>query len=86
MDVVVRIFGLGLAYQWDIWNVFDIFVVLGTFSTTTAILLGSQNSTVYQIQELFLICIAFKLVQKLNILNQLFKIAMCVYFLRLLTI
>lgn len=78
MDVTVRLFGLGRSYWRGGWNMFDIFVVLGTFSTTVAIMTGSTSFVVEQLQKLFLVSIAFKLVQKFNNLNQLFKTALCV--------
>lgn len=75
MDVVVRMFGLGRSYWRGGWNIFDIFVALGTFGTTAAIMLGFTSFVVEQLQKLFLVSIAFKLVQKFNNLNQLFKTA-----------
>lgn len=77
-DVLVRLFGLGRSYWRGRWNIFDLVVVVGTFTTTTAMLLGSQNFAVEQLQKLFLVSIAFKLVQKFNNLNQLFKTALFV--------
>jgi hypothetical protein len=77
-DVVVRLFGLGRSYWRGGWNIFDIVVVLGTFATTTAMLLGSENFAIQQLQKLFLVSIAFKLIQKFNNLNQLFKTAVFV--------
>ncbi|KAF8321114.1 hypothetical protein DL93DRAFT_1599778 [Clavulina sp. PMI_390] len=75
VDVIVRLVGLGRAYWRGGWNIFDIIVCLGTFSTTIAILLGSTSFMTAQLQKLFLVSIAFKLVQKFNNLNQLFKTA-----------
>lgn len=80
VDIVVRLFGLGRTYWKSGWNLFDVFVVLGTFSTTTAIILGSQSFVVEQLQKLFLVSIAFKLIQKFNNLNQLFKTAVYVLY------
>lgn len=77
-DVIVRLFGLGRSYWRGGWNIFDVVVVIGTFTTTTAILLGSGNFVIQQLQKLFLVSIAFKLVQKFNNLNQLFKTAVFV--------
>ncbi|KAG8944623.1 calcium channel protein [Tulasnella sp. 424] len=74
VDIVVRISGLGLrSFRANGWNLFDVFVVAGSFATTVPIVLGSKNFAVEQLQKLFLVCIAFKLVQKNSGLNQLFK-------------
>ncbi|KAG9050174.1 calcium channel protein [Tulasnella sp. UAMH 9824] len=74
VDIAVRITGLGLrSFRANGWNLFDVFVVTGSFATTVPIVLGSKNFAVEQLQKLFLVCIAFKLVQKNSGLNQLFK-------------
>ncbi|KIO32428.1 hypothetical protein M407DRAFT_214388 [Tulasnella calospora MUT 4182] len=74
VDIAVRISGLGLrSFRANGWNIFDVFVVAGSFATTVPIVLGSKNFAVEQLQKLFLVCIAFKLVQKNSGLNQLFK-------------
>ncbi|KAG9004060.1 calcium channel protein [Tulasnella sp. JGI-2019a] len=76
IDIIVRMTGLGIrSFTANGWNLFDVFVVLGSFGTTVPIVLGSQGFLVNQLQKLFLVCIAFKLVQKNNSLNQLFKTA-----------
>lgn len=81
VDIMVRITGLGLrSFRANGWNLFDVFVVSGSFATTVPIVMGSQGFTIQQLQKLFLVCIAFKLVQKQNGLNQLFKTSMCVTF------
>lgn len=77
-DVVVRLSGLGRSYWKGGWNIFDIVVAFGTFITTSAIMLGSRNFVFQQLQKLFLVSIAFKLIQKFNNLNQLFKTAVFV--------
>jgi hypothetical protein len=73
IDIGVRVCGLGRSFYKNGWNVFDVFVVVGTFVTTLAILFGSTGFVTQQLQKLFLVSIAFKLVQKLNNLNHLFK-------------
>ncbi|KAG9016762.1 calcium channel protein [Tulasnella sp. 427] len=74
IDIAVRILGLGLrSFRANGWNLFDVLVVAGSFATTVPIVLGSTNFAVEQLQKLFLVCIAFKLVQKNSGLNQLFK-------------
>jgi len=50
-------------------------VITGSFATTIPILLSTTNQAAIQLQKLFLVSIAFKLVQKNNALNRLFKIA-----------
>ncbi|KAF8337378.1 Ion transport protein-domain-containing protein [Cantharellus anzutake] len=73
VDICVRWIGLGRSFTANGWNIFDVFVVLGTITTTLAIVGGSKGFAVQQFQKLFLVSMAFKLVQKLNHLNQLFK-------------
>ena len=72
----MRLSGLGWrSFVQNGWNVYDVFVVAGTFTTTIPILLHTNNQAAIQLQKLFLVSIAFKLVQKNNSLNQLFKTA-----------
>jgi hypothetical protein len=79
IDIVVRFTGLGLnSFRSNGWNLFDVIVVTGSFATTIPALqaslhnaAGSQASK--QVQKLFLVSIALKLVQRLDSLNQLFK-------------
>jgi hypothetical protein len=78
VDVAVRLFGLGHSFWESGWNLFDVFVALGTLSTTSAIMLGSGGYVVDQLQKLFLVSISFKLIQRFNNLNQLFKTALWV--------
>ncbi|KAG8875562.1 calcium channel protein [Tulasnella sp. 331] len=75
-DTIVRMTGLGLrSFTANGWNHFDVLIVFGSFATTVPIVLGSKGFLINQLQKLFLVCIAFKLVQKNNSLNQLFKTA-----------
>lgn len=84
VDVLVRFSGLGYAsFRANGWNLFDCVVVAGSFGTTFVILAGRNFFWVQQAQKLFLVSMAFKLVQKSNSMNQLFKTAMCVIQLRL---
>ena len=74
VDVAVRWFGLGWAsFQANGWNLFDIVVAGGSFVTTLMVRFGSEGFLLEQLQKLFLVSIAFKLVQKNNSLNMLFK-------------
>ncbi|CAD6887851.1 unnamed protein product [Tilletia laevis] len=76
-DIVVRMYGIGLRSFVDTWwNLYDLAVVAGTLATTIPLLrpgVGSQVNV--QFQKIFLTGIAFKLVQKSDSLNQLFKLA-----------
>lgn len=75
-DIVIRFLGLGWAsFKANGWNLFDCFVVVGGGGTTIIALGGFRISAAQQLQKLFLVLIAFKLVQKSNSLNQLFKTA-----------
>lgn len=47
-------------------------------ATTLSTLLGAAGFAARQAQKLFLVCVAFKLMQKLDSLNQLFKTAVYV--------
>ena len=79
IDIVVRWFGLGFrSFKANGWNIFDVIVAVGALTTTVIDRSGSQSFLIAQLQKLFLVSIAFKLVQRTNSLNQLFKTAMCV--------
>ncbi|BEI83049.1 hypothetical protein CcaverHIS002_0309170 [Cutaneotrichosporon cavernicola] len=79
VDIVVRFIGLGFkAFRSNGWNLFDVIVVAGSFATTIPALQASAsgvegNQASKQVQKLFLVAIALKLVQRLDALNQLFK-------------
>lgn len=78
VDIFVRLYGLGWrSFRENAWNLYDLFVVVGTLATTIPLLsnLAGQQVNV-QLQKIFLTCVAFKLVQKSNALNQLFRTAM----------
>lgn len=76
-DVVVRFSGLGWrSFRANGWNLFDIVVAGGSFITTLIVRSGSSGFVIQQLQKLFLVSIAFKLVQRTNSLNMLFKTAM----------
>jgi hypothetical protein len=51
---------------------------VGSFVTTLIVRFGTSNFLIQQLQKLFLVSIAFKLVQRTNSLNKLFKTAMYV--------
>lgn len=79
LDLVIRFYGLGMkSFRANGWNIFDLVVITGSFATTIptlyTTLAGGQPSQVNtQLQKLFLVSIAFKLVQRVSSLNQLFK-------------
>ena len=74
IDVAVRWFGLGwTSFRANGWNLFDIVVAGGSFVTTLMVRFGTDSFALDQLQKLFLVSIAFKLVQRNNSLNMLFK-------------
>lgn len=76
IDVIVRFIGLGwTSYFANGWNYFDVLVSVGSFVTTLIVRFGGIGFAVQQLQKLFLVSIAFKLVQRTNSLNKLFKTA-----------
>ncbi|KAL1742981.1 Ion transport protein-domain-containing protein [Schizophyllum fasciatum] len=76
LDVLVRFIGLGwLSFRANGWNLFDIIVAVGSFITTLIVRFGESGFVTQQLQKLFLVSIAFKLVQRTNSLNKLFKTA-----------
>lgn len=84
IDVAVRWYGLGWrSFRANGWNLFDIVIAFGSFVTTLVVRFGSTNFAIQQLQKLFLVSIAFKLVQRANSLNMLFKTAVYVLFYRL---
>jgi voltage-dependent calcium channel len=77
IDTLVRLFGLGWrSFRANGWNLFDIVVAGGSFVTTLIVRFGTSGFAIQQLQKLFLVSIAFKLVQRTNNLNKLFKTAM----------
>ncbi|KAJ4481205.1 Ion transport protein-domain-containing protein [Lentinula aciculospora] len=76
IDVIVRLYGLGWrSFRANGWNLFDILVTLGSFATTFIARFGNIGFLGQQLQKLFLVLLAFKLVQRSNSLNKLFKTA-----------
>jgi hypothetical protein len=79
LDLIVRFIGLGpRSFRSNGWNLFDIIVITGSFVTSIPALTKSSsgllgNQVIVQLQKLFLVAIALKLVQRNNALNQLFK-------------
>ncbi|KAJ7661709.1 Ion transport protein-domain-containing protein [Mycena rosella] len=76
VDVLVRLYGLGVrSFQSNGWNDFDLIVAGGSFITTLIVRFGTIGFATQQLQKLFLVSIAFKLVERTNNLNKLFKTA-----------
>ena len=79
IDLLVRFYGLGLnSFRKNGWNIFDVVVITGSFATTIPALQtvssgGPSSQVNVQLQKLFLVAIALKLVQRIDSLNQLFK-------------
>lgn len=75
-DISVRLYGLGWnSYNANGWNIFDIIVALGSLTTTFLVRAHGGGFVIEQFQKLFITSIAFKLVQRTNSLNKLFKTA-----------
>jgi len=75
-DVLIKFIGLRWkSFRANGWNMFDAVVVPGAIFTTILLLNSVGGFGARQAQKLFLVCIAFKLVQKLDSLNRLFKTA-----------
>ncbi|WWD18487.1 hypothetical protein CI109_102939 [Kwoniella shandongensis] len=79
IDLLVRFYGLGFkSFKSNGWNLFDLVVITGSFVTTIPALQANSagqtpNQVNVQLQKLFLVSIALKLVQRIGSLNQLFK-------------
>lgn len=79
VDCLVRFYGLGFtSFTANWWNAYDFFVSFGSFGTTLAVTFGEANFELDQVHKVFLVAIAFKLVQRNDSLNVLFKTAMYV--------
>lgn len=73
----MRLVGLGWnSFSGNGWNIYDVIVATGSFVSTFIIRFQDPGFLAQQLQKLFLVCIAFKLVQRTNSLNRLFKTAM----------
>ncbi|GJE94122.1 Ion transport protein-domain-containing protein [Phanerochaete sordida] len=76
IDIIVRLYGLGWSsYSANGWNLFDIIVAGGSLITIIVVRFNAGGFAVQQLQKLFVTSIAFKLVQRTNSLNKLFKTA-----------
>lgn len=76
IDIIIRLYGLGWgSYSANGWNLFDIIVAGGSLITTLVVRFQAGGFVTQQLQKLFITSIAFKLVQRTNSLNKLFKTA-----------
>ncbi|THG95158.1 hypothetical protein EW026_g6441 [Hermanssonia centrifuga] len=76
IDISVRLYGLGWgSYSANGWNLFDIIIAGGSLITILVVRFNAGGFSVQQLQKLFITSIAFKLVQRTNSLNKLFKTA-----------
>ncbi|CAJ0758344.1 19752_t:CDS:10, partial [Entrophospora sp. SA101] len=74
IDIVIKITGLGWnVFRSNRWNLFDLVVVTGAAVTNILDLIPNSNIDAIKYRKIFLILIAFKLFQKSDVLNQLFK-------------
>ncbi|KAI9570096.1 Ion transport protein-domain-containing protein [Boletus coccyginus] len=74
LDTIIRLYGLGWhSFRANGWNLFDVVVASGSFTTTLIAYFYFTSFEVLLLQKLFLVSIAFKLVQRVDSLNQLFK-------------
>jgi hypothetical protein len=79
VDIQLRFYGLGWrSFRANGWNIFDIIVASGSLLTNISVRVGASGYVIDQLQKLFLVSIAFKLVQRMNNLNKLFKTAVYV--------
>lgn len=76
IDTIMRLFGLGWqSFSANGWNLFDVIVAGGSLFTTFILQFRSTGFVEETLQKLFIISIAFKLVQRTNSLNKFFKTA-----------
>lgn len=68
-----------LSFRANGWNIFDVFASTGSFITTAIVQSGYTGYAIEQLQKLFLVSVAFKLVQRTDSLNMLFKTSVYVY-------
>ncbi|CAG8488519.1 6193_t:CDS:10 [Ambispora gerdemannii] len=74
IDICIKLAGFGWnVFRENRWNLFDLFVVSGAAFTTIPVNVDVAKGVLEQLQKLFLVAIAFKLIQKSDSLNQLFK-------------
>lgn len=77
VDAAIRGYGLGWhSFRANGWNIFDAVVGFGSLITTLVVRFWSSTEGIFTtLQKLFIVAIAFKLVQRADSLNKLFKTA-----------
>ncbi|KAF8122971.1 Ion transport protein-domain-containing protein [Boletus edulis] len=74
VDTTIRLYGLGWhSFRANGWNLFDVVVASGSFTTILCARFYPGEIYIQLLEKLFLVSIAFKLVQRVASLNQLFK-------------
>lgn len=72
-EISVKLLGLGwYSFRQNLWNLYDIVVVIGSAVTLIATLSFNEHQVNIEAQKLFMTAICFKLVQRSDSLNQLF--------------
>lgn len=75
--MIIRFYGLGWhSFRDNGWNIYDYIVGSGSLVTTLLVRFYTVSSVAATLQKLFIVGIAFKLVQRADSLNKLFKTAM----------
>lgn len=77
-DTIVKLYGLGWrSFNANRWNIFDSLVSFGmVFTTVSSQVKDNVGNVMQQLQKFFLVAVAFKLVQRVDSLNKLFKTAL----------
>lgn len=77
-DTIIKFYGLGWrSFSANRWNIFDATVSFGmAFTTVFSQVSNNVGNVMQQLQKLFLVAAAFKLVQRVDSLNKLFKTAL----------
>lgn len=80
VDTIIRFYGLGWrSFNANRWNLFDVVISAGAlFTTAASFVYDDVGHVMQQARKLFLVAAAFKLVQRVDSLNKLFKTAMYV--------
>ncbi|RUS24569.1 hypothetical protein BC938DRAFT_473375, partial [Jimgerdemannia flammicorona] len=74
VELMIKLLGLGwYSFRQNSWNIYDLIVVVGGAVTTLPMLAGQRSQGIIEAQKVLLTAICFKLVQKSDSLNQLFK-------------
>ncbi|OAD72147.1 hypothetical protein PHYBLDRAFT_147120 [Phycomyces blakesleeanus NRRL 1555(-)] len=73
LEIAIKLLGLGWSsYRRNLWNVYDLLVVIGSAIAVIATLGSSSHQINVESQKLFMTALCFKLVQRSDSLNQLF--------------